>query len=110
MGRARWERANVVGTRDVVHDTPLEQDRRHGPVHNACRRYPTTMVTTLRVLLSRRMKKPRSSSPCDLSRIHLSREIRVIKSKFFYFSFLHMLYLLYGEEGEGGGYYGDSYM
>lgn len=47
----------------------------------------------LRVLLSRRMKKPRSSSPCDLSRIHLSREIRVIKSKFFYFSFLHICYI-----------------
>lgn len=57
MGRARWERANVVGTRDVVHDTPLEQDRRHGPVHNACRRYPTTMVTTITRLVIEKDEK-----------------------------------------------------
>lgn len=94
MGRARWERANVVGTRDVVHDTPLEQDRRHGPVHNACRRYPTIMVTTITHASCYRGGQKSLRACLHLSRIRSSREIREEVFSF-YFSFV-----LYEDLGE----------
>lgn len=96
-----------------LHDTPLEQDRRHGPVHNACRRY-TTITTITRLVIE---KDEKASIELALRSICLNlipRKMRGLWEKFFYFSFVigaaHVIGG-FGGEGEGeGGYYGDSYI
>lgn len=73
-----------------LHDTPLEQDRRHGPVHNACRRY-TTITTITRLVIE---KDEKASIELALPSICLNlilREMRGLWEEFFYFSFVHML-------------------